>query len=146
MPPVPGMTGSDTIEMVGLPPCPLPLATAIWFAVPAISTPPAVVPFWKASRPVPPTCAMAEISPSSEIVGFPETPDPLAMARPVPETATERAETAPEPVFTMIPVPAPSKAPEVPLSVIWRVESAPPSTRPMPVPPESARLLIRVGS
>lgn len=61
---------------------------------------------------------MAEIRPFREIVGSPETPEPLEMASPVPETATERAETAPEPVLTMIPVPAPSKAPEVPLSVI----------------------------
>jgi hypothetical protein len=60
---------------------------------------------------------MAEIKPSKATVGLPDTPFPLVMLRPVPETAIERFVTVDAPVFTITPLEAASRLPEAPLRV-----------------------------
>jgi len=58
---------------------------------------------------------MADIRPSKATVGLPDTPDPLVIASPVPETAIERFVTVDAPVLTITPLEAASRLPEAPL-------------------------------
>ena len=84
--------------------------------------------------------------PDKDRLGLPAIPSPLLTLKPLPLTAIERAVTAFEAVLAINPLPAASSEPEAPFSAIWRVDCAPPSTRPTPVPPDKARLFGSVGS
>lgn len=98
--PVPGMTALSARPTVGLPLMPLPLVTAIWLDVPVMVAevmPPAVE---STTKPLKLAFAKFKTCPVNEMVGSPETPLPLEMDRPLPETAIERGVRAVADVFT----------------------------------------------
>lgn len=96
------MTAVVTRLAVGLPPEPLPLATAIWPDVPVIVTGVAR-PLPTATRPVPDSDAMLEISPVRLTVGLPVVPSALVTPRLAP-TAICTPVSVVEFVLTWMPV------------------------------------------
>ena len=144
--PVPGRIGLSAKPMVGLPAKALPLATSISLVVPAIDLGVNVAPPSRVTRPEPAIPAKEAGRPSKAIVGLPDWPSPLVMAKPSPVTAILRLTMVEAPVLTIKPLEAVSRLPDAPLRVICRVDCAPPSTRPIPVPPDSLRLLGSVAS
>ena len=98
--PVPGMIALSAKLTVGLPLIPLPLATVIWLVVPVMVAEVIAPAVESTTRPLKLAFAKLEIWPVNEMVGSPDTPLPLEMDRPVPETAIERPVMAVEEVFT----------------------------------------------
>ena len=142
--PVPGRVGSFAIAIVGFP-GPPELVTLIWLVAPTISTevtPPAV----KATRPLEPLrFCKDKTRPESEMVGFPETPNPLVTEMPA-EPLTSSLGTMLPATLNIKPLPAFCRLRAVPVSSIDSVDSAPPSTSVMPLLPAKDRLLGSVGS
>ena len=98
-----------------------------------------------ASIPVPDKLATEAATPVNENVGLPAVPSALETLKPAPVVAKDLATTEDAPLLTITPVPALSKEPLAPFNTICRVDCAPPSVNPTPVPPDNARLLGNVG-
>lgn len=98
--PVPGNMASLTSPTVGFPLIPLPLVTAIWFDVPVMVAEVIAPAVESTTRPLKLAFAKLRVWPVNEMVGSPDTPLPLEMDRPVPETAIERGVMAVASVFT----------------------------------------------
>jgi len=98
--PVPGMTALSARPTVGLPLIPLPLVTAIWFDVPVMVAEVIAPAVESTTRPLKLAFAKLRACPVKEMVGSPDTPLPLEIDRPLPETAIERGVRAVADVFT----------------------------------------------
>ena len=123
-----------------------PSVTSIWLDVPRICRVDTVVGLVSARAPVPVAPATARATPVSANVGLPATPSPLATDRPVVVEDIVLAATALLAVLAIMPLEAASRLPEAAFRVMVRVDCAPASTSPTPVPLDSARLLLSVGS
>ena len=96
----PGSTGLSARPTVGLPLIPLPLVTRIWFDVPVMVAEVMAPAVDSTTRPLKLAFAKLETCPVNEMAGSPETPLPLVMLRPAPETVIERGVRAVADVFT----------------------------------------------
>jgi hypothetical protein len=124
----------------------LPSVTSIWLLVPRIVRVDTVDELVRASAPVPVAPATARATPVNAKVGLPATPSPLVTDRPVVVEDIVLAATVLLAVLAIMPVEADSRLPEAAFNVMVRVDCAPPSTSPTPVPLDNARLFVRVGS
>ena len=131
--PVPGMIALSARPTVGFPLMPLPLVTAIWLAVPVMVAEVIAPPVESTTRPLKLAFAKLEIWPVNEMVGSPETPLPLEIDRPVPETAIERGVMAVEDVFTWNPVPEFTSDNKAPVVLILNNPWEPPSVMTSPL-------------
>lgn len=114
---VAGATAVSAIEITGLPPAPVPLATLISVAVPVICRGLSAPDPSNAIKPAPDALAKFKTRPVKDSVGLPKTPLPFVIERPLPLVKIVRAITDAAPSFTTMPVRAVSRLPDAALSV-----------------------------
>jgi len=144
MPPEPGTVGSLEIAITGEL-TKFPSVISIWLEVPSIVRV-AMVELLSANTPVPVAPATANATPVNANVGLPATPSPLVTEIPAVVDDIVLPATVLLAVLAIMPVPAASRLPEAALRVTCRVDCAPPSVSPTPVPPDNLRLFANVDS
>jgi hypothetical protein len=145
IPPEPGTIGSLEIAITGEL-TKFPSVISIWLAVPSIILVTTVVEALSANTPVPVAPATAKATPVSANVGAAATPSPFVTDNPVVDEASVLPATVLLEVLAIMPLAAVSRLPEAAFRVIWRAACAPPSVSPTPVPDDSLRLFVSVGS